>query len=111
MEYAAEATAGQYPGRPDLVVGNRLHARGPALRMGVPALVVGPVRGGAKAAAQAGLLRRPAVVPGESRPPGVPARWGDRLLSPTGRAAADRKAPRLAGPDRPAAAAGRALPF
>ncbi|MER7726886.1 polysaccharide pyruvyl transferase family protein [Streptomyces sp. NPDC096323] len=107
-------TADQYLallGRLDLVVTDRLHGMVLALRVGVPALVVDPVRGGAKVAAQAGLLRWPAVVPCEGLSPEVLDRWWDWCLSSAGRAAARRRALRLRGPDRAAAAAGRALPF
>lgn len=51
--------------RVDAVVTDRLHGLVLALRAGVPALALDPVRGGAKVTAQARACRWPAVVPGE----------------------------------------------
>lgn len=106
-------TADQYLsllGRLDLVVTDRLHGMVLALRVGVPALVVDPVRGGAKVAAQAGLLRWPALVPCESLSPGVLDHWWGWCLSSAGRAAARRRAQGLGGRDRGAAAVRRSPP-
>jgi len=52
--------------RLDLVVTDRLHGLVLALREGVPALAVDPVRGGAKVTAQAAACRWPALVPSEA---------------------------------------------
>ncbi|WP_031090543.1 polysaccharide pyruvyl transferase family protein [Streptomyces sp. NRRL WC-3549] len=78
-------------GRLDLMVTDRLHGMVLALRTGVPALVVDPVRGGAKVSAQAGLVRWPATVPCEDVSPGVLDDWWAWCLSPAGRAAARRR--------------------
>jgi hypothetical protein len=59
----------------DLVVTDRLHGMVLALRAGTPALVVDPVRGGAKVTAQAHACRWPAVVPAERAGPAEFDRW------------------------------------
>jgi len=78
-------------GRLDLMVTDRLHGMVLALSMGVPALVVDPVRGGAKVSAQARVVRWPAVIPAEA----LSARALDEkwtwCLSPAGKAAAERR--------------------
>lgn len=87
-------TADQYlslVGRLDLMVTDRLHGMVLALRMGVPALVVDPVRGGAKVSAQAGLLRWPAVIPCEALSADTLDRWWAWCFSAAGQAAARRR--------------------
>ncbi|MFF1464098.1 polysaccharide pyruvyl transferase family protein [Streptomyces sp. NPDC058330] len=87
-------TADQYlslVGRLDLMVTDRLHGMVLALRTGVPALVVDPVRGGAKVSAQASVVRWPAVVPCEDLSPEVLDDWWAWCLSPAGKAAAERR--------------------
>ncbi|MET8556570.1 polysaccharide pyruvyl transferase family protein [Streptomyces sp. NPDC004959] len=80
-------------GRCDLVVTTRLHGLVLALRSGVPALAVDPVRGGgAKLSAQARALRWPALVPAEEARPDVLDRWWGWCLDGRGRAAARRRA-------------------
>ncbi|GAA3019632.1 polysaccharide pyruvyl transferase family protein [Streptomyces fulvorobeus] len=83
-------------GRLDLMVTDRLHGMVLALRMGVPALVVDPVRGGAKVSAQARLLRWPAVVPSQDVSARELDHWWDWCLSAAGRAAARRRQARVA---------------
>ncbi|MEI7031731.1 polysaccharide pyruvyl transferase family protein [Streptomyces pratensis] len=85
-------------GRLDLMVTDRLHGLVLALRSGVPALAVDPVRGGAKVSGQARLLRWPALLPAESLTAGLLDPWWDWCLSPAGKAAARRRAARLLGP-------------
>lgn len=82
-------------GRLDVMVTDRLHGLVLALRAGVPALAVDPVRGAAKVSAQARLLRWPALLPGESLTEGLLDHWWDWCLSPAGRAAARRRRVRL----------------
>jgi hypothetical protein len=83
-------------GRCDLVLTTRLHGLVLALRAGVPALAVDPVRGGAKLSAQAGALRWPALVPAERARPDVLDHWWHWCLDGRGRAAARRRAARAA---------------
>ncbi|MGC4950281.1 polysaccharide pyruvyl transferase family protein [Streptomyces sp. DT224] len=78
-------------GRLDLVVTDRLHGMVLALSMGVPALVVDPVRGGAKVSAQARVVRWPAVIPGETLTARALDRWWTWCLSAAGKAAAERR--------------------
>ncbi|THA71172.1 polysaccharide pyruvyl transferase family protein [Streptomyces sp. A0958] len=78
-------------GRLDLVVTDRLHGMALALSMGVPALVVDPVRGGAKVSAQARVLRWPAVIPCEALSGRALDRWWTWCLSAAGRASAGRR--------------------
>ncbi|MFH9468928.1 polysaccharide pyruvyl transferase family protein [Streptomyces clavifer] len=88
------ATPDQYLsllGRLDLVITDRLHGLVLALRAGVPALAVDPVRGGAKVTAQARLLHWPAVLPGESVSVQLLDRWWDWCCSSDGTAAARRR--------------------
>ncbi|GAA3935337.1 polysaccharide pyruvyl transferase family protein [Actinomadura viridis] len=86
-------------GRLDLVVTTRLHGLVLALRNGVPALAVDPVRGGAKISAQAVAWEWPAVVTTGNRdaPPflrrPVLDRWYDWCLSPEGGGACARRSP------------------
>ncbi|MFJ4439258.1 polysaccharide pyruvyl transferase family protein [Streptomyces sp. NPDC088923] len=83
--------------RCDLVVTTRLHGLVLALRTGVPALAVDPVLGGgAKLSAQARALRWPALVPAEQVRPAVLDHWWEWCLDGRGRAAAGRRAARLA---------------
>ncbi|MEW2070965.1 polysaccharide pyruvyl transferase family protein [Streptomyces sp. NPDC007346] len=82
-------------GRLDLLVTDRLHGLVLALRAGVPALAVDPVRGGAKVSAQAKVARWPALLPGEELTTGLLDRWWHWCLSPAGAAAARRRRSRL----------------
>ncbi|MEU0303104.1 polysaccharide pyruvyl transferase family protein [Streptomyces sp. NPDC006175] len=86
-------------GRLDLMVTDRLHGLVLALRAGVPAMAVDPVRGGAKVTAQAHLLRWPAVLSGESVSPELLDRWWDWCRSPAGASAARRRRARMLGGD------------
>ncbi|NJQ05581.1 polysaccharide pyruvyl transferase family protein [Streptomyces lonarensis] len=82
--------------RLDLVVTDRLHGLALALRVGVPAVAVDPVRGGAKVSAQARVLRWPALLAGESFSEERLDHWWRWCLSSAGRAAAGRRARLLA---------------
>jgi hypothetical protein len=87
-------TAGQFlsaVGRMDVVVTDRLHGLVLALRAGVPALAVDPVRGGAKVSAQARVCRWPALVPAEHACPAELEQWWAWCLGP-GRSWAERRA-------------------
>lgn len=87
------ATADQFlslAGRLDLMVTDRLHGMALALGSGVPALVVDPVRGGAKVTAQAKVLGWPAVIPGEALTRRALDDGWAWCLSAEGRAAAGR---------------------
>lgn len=78
-------------GRLDLVVTDRLHGMVLALSTGVPALVVDPVRGGAKVSAQARVVRWPAVIPAEKlSAQALDEKW-TWCLSAAGKAAAERR--------------------
>lgn len=75
------ATAAQYMSvvrRLDVVVTSRLHGLVLALRAGVPALAVDPVRGGAKVSAQARACRWPALVTADRLAGGGAPREADR---------------------------------
>jgi hypothetical protein len=72
-------------GRLDAVVTTRLHGLALALRAGVPALAVDPVRGGAKVSAQAAALGWPALLPGERAVPNALDHWLAWCLSPPAR--------------------------
>lgn len=88
-------TPGQYLsllGRLDVMITDRLHGMVLALRTGVPAVAVDPVRGGAKVSAQARALRWPAVLTADEATPGALDRWWSWCLSPDGRGAAERRA-------------------
>ncbi|MGC5341532.1 polysaccharide pyruvyl transferase family protein [Streptomyces sp. DT171] len=88
-------TADQYLallGALDVVLTDRLHGMVLALRAGTPALVVDPVRGGAKVSAQARALRWPAVLPADGVTAAALDRWWDWCLSADGRGAARRRA-------------------
>ncbi|MGA5002271.1 polysaccharide pyruvyl transferase family protein [Streptomyces arboris] len=82
-------------GRLDVLVTDRLHGLVLALRAGVPALAVDPVRGGAKVSAQAEVTRWPALLHGEGLTTGLLDHWWDWCLSPAGTAAARRRRARL----------------
>jgi hypothetical protein len=87
-------TAGQFlsaVARMDVVVTDRLHGLVLALRAGVPAVAVDPVRGGAKLSAQARVCRWPALVPAERACPDELEQWWSWCLGP-GRAWAERRA-------------------
>ncbi|MEU1126076.1 polysaccharide pyruvyl transferase family protein [Streptomyces sp. NPDC005899] len=91
-------TADQYMAlvaRLDVMITDRLHGMVLALRAGVPALVVDPVRGGAKVSAQAKALRWPAVLPCEEVSAGALDDWWSWCLSPGDGAAAARRRRRL----------------
>ncbi|MFI2780457.1 polysaccharide pyruvyl transferase family protein [Streptomyces sp. ALB3] len=88
------ATPDQYLsllGRTDLMVTDRLHGLVLALRAGVPALAVDPVRGGAKVTAQARLMHWPAALSGEGLTEELLDHWWDWCRSPAGTAAARRR--------------------
>ncbi|MGZ2358120.1 polysaccharide pyruvyl transferase family protein [Streptomyces sp. 372A] len=72
------------------MVTDRLHGMVLALSTGVPALV-DPVRGGAKVSARARVVRRPAVIPGETLTARALGRWWTWCLSAAGKAAAERR--------------------
>ncbi|RKN40087.1 polysaccharide pyruvyl transferase family protein [Streptomyces hoynatensis] len=87
--------------RVDAVVTDRLHGLVLALRVGVPALAVDPVRGGAKVTAQAKACDWPALVPAERlERPRLDA-WLEWCLD-GGREQADRRRAALAGAADPA---------
>ncbi|MCW2869010.1 polysaccharide pyruvyl transferase family protein [Actinacidiphila oryziradicis] len=71
--------------RLDAVVTTRLHGLVLALRAGVPALAIDPVRGGAKVTAQGAALGWPAVLPAEGAAPAALDHWLAWCLSPSGR--------------------------
>jgi hypothetical protein len=81
--------------RLDAVITDRLHGLVLALRLGVPAIAVDPVRGGAKVAAQADACDWPAVVPGELLDAGRLDRWFSWCLT-QGRYVATRRQSLLA---------------
>ncbi|MDQ0797835.1 polysaccharide pyruvyl transferase family protein [Streptomyces sp. B1I3] len=97
-------TADQYTAlvaRLDVMVTDRLHGMVLALRAGVPALVVDPVRGGAKVSAQARALRWPAVIPCEDLSVRALDDWWSWCLSPACGAAAARRRAGLLDASRP----------
>lgn len=77
--------------RLDVMVTDRLHGLVLALRVGVPALVVDPVRGGAKVTAQAEALRWPALLACDRVSVQVLDHWWEWCLSAAGRGAAQRR--------------------
>jgi hypothetical protein len=87
--------------RLDVVVTDRLHGLVLALRVGVPAIAVDPVRGGAKVTAQARACGWPALVPVERLDDGVLDTWLGWCLDPErgGRTARLRGAAAARGPD------------
>ncbi|MFF0109507.1 polysaccharide pyruvyl transferase family protein [Streptomyces hirsutus] len=88
-------TTGQFMtlmSRLDIMITDRLHGMVLALRAGVPAVAVDPVRGGAKVSAQAAALRWPALLTTDEATPQALDRWWSWCLSPKGRDAAGRRA-------------------
>ncbi|GLY75864.1 polysaccharide pyruvyl transferase [Actinoallomurus iriomotensis] len=77
-------------GRLDVVVTTRLHGLVTALRCGVPALAVDPVRRGAKVSAQARTWRWPATLTAEEMTEDTLDRWWQWCLGTEGRHAAAR---------------------
>jgi hypothetical protein len=90
-DWRLPATPGQLHAmlcRLDAVVTTRLHGLVLALRAGVPAVAIDPVRGGAKVTAQAAVLGWPAVLPAEGAAPAALDHWLAWCLSPPGRSLA-----------------------
>jgi Polysaccharide pyruvyl transferase. len=86
-DWRLPATPGQLHSllaRLDVVLTTRLHGLVLALRAGVPALAVDPVRGGAKVTAQARALGWPAVLQSELAVPSELGHWWDWCLSEDG---------------------------
>ncbi|MGK5531884.1 polysaccharide pyruvyl transferase family protein [Streptomyces sp. URMC 129] len=84
--------------RLDAVVTDRLHGLVLPLRVGVPPLVIDPVRGGAKVSAQARACRWPALVPAERVEPARLDAWLRWCLD-RGAGAARRRRPLVVAPD------------
>jgi hypothetical protein len=80
--------------RVDVLLTNRLHGMVYALKAGVPALAIDPVRGGDKVVAQARVLGWPAITTVEDASSEKIAELLDWCLSPDGRAAATEVAER-----------------
>lgn len=94
--------------RLDVVVTDRLHGLVLALRVGVPAIAVDPVRGGAKLTAQARACGWPALLPGERLDAGQLDHWLTWCLT-HGRHTARRRLAALGGAPDPADALPDAL--
>ncbi|MDT0309709.1 polysaccharide pyruvyl transferase family protein [Streptomyces sp. DSM 44917] len=85
--------------RLDAVVTDRLHGLVLALRAGVPAVAVDPVRGGAKVTAQARACGWPALVPAEEVAPDRLSGWLSWCLNEGREAAGERRNALVGAPD------------